>query len=267
MNLKQIDGLILDADGVLFNGHEEIGDLKKTFQVIRDINLSVIIASNSSTRTQSYYVERLASYGVRIGQDQIITSAVIAVNYLRQMFPQSGAVYVIGEKALIETISDAGFYTTDESEALAVVVGLDRRLTYEKLKKASLHIRNGASFIATNADGTVRTPEGLVPAAGAIVAALETTTGVAARVMGKPQTAMYNLALGALGLKPHQVLAIGDQLAIDIACAQALGCPAALVLSGVDSRETAQDWLPAVDVIADNLSDVVAGIARVKRDL
>jgi len=267
LNLKQIDGMILDVDGVLFRGDEEIGDLETIFQMIREVNLRVIIASNNSTRNQSYCVERLASHGAPIEPSQVVTSGIIAVNYLLQMFPRGGAVYVIGEKTLIESLSNAGFYTTEESGALAVVVGLDRGLTYEKLKKAALHIQNGALFIATNADRTVRTLEGLIPAAGTIVAALETATGASARIMGKPQTTMYRFALDALGLKPHQVIVVGDQLVTDIACAQALGCSTALVLSGVDSKESAENWSPAVDIIAGNLGDVVAIMVKAKRGL
>jgi len=56
-------------------------------------------------------------------------------------------------------------------------------------------------------------------------------------------------------------------LVTDIACAQTLGCPTALVLSGVDKKETAINWSPAVDIIASNLSDVVAIIVKAKRDL
>lgn len=265
MNFKDIHGLILDVDGVLFRGNEEVCDLAKTFQLIQKINLRVIIASNNSTRDQSYYIERMASYGARFEPGQVVTSAMIAANHLLQIFPQGGAVFVIGEKALIETLSGAGFYTTPRSRALAVVVGLDRDLTYEKLKKASLHIQNGALFIATNNDRTVRTPEGLIPAAGTIVAALEAATGVSARVMGKPQPTMYRLALDTLGLKPHQALVVGDQLATDIACAQTLGCTTALVLSGVDKEEHAEEWSPPVDIIAVNLNEVIAIIAKSKQ--
>lgn len=264
MNLKLIDGLILDADGVLFRGDDEIGDLEKIFRLIQKLDLRVVIVSNNSTRHPSYYVDRLGFYGTRIEPAQVVTSAIIAANHLHQLFPQGGAVYAIGEKALIDILSSAGFYAVQESSALAVVVGLDRCLTYEKLKNAAIFIQNGSLFIATNADRTVRTHEGLIPAAGTIVAALEAATGAAATVMGKPQTAMYSHALGVMGLEPHQVLVIGDHLATDMACAQTLGCPTALVLSGVTDRESAWSWTPELNIIADDLGEVIDLLVEVK---
>lgn len=44
-----------------------------------------------------------------------------------------------------------------------VVVGLDRDITYEKLAKACLAVRNGATFISTNGDIAIPTERGLLP--------------------------------------------------------------------------------------------------------
>ena len=43
-----------------------------------------------------------------------------------------------------------------------VVVGLDRDITYEKLAKACLAVRN-ATFISTNGDIAIPTERGLLP--------------------------------------------------------------------------------------------------------
>ena len=52
------------------------------------------------------------------------------------------------------------------------MVGLDRDLTYETIKKAARAIRSGAKFVATNTDATFPTVSGLAPGAGSIVAVL-----------------------------------------------------------------------------------------------
>ncbi len=59
----------------------------------------------------------------------------------------------------------------------AVVVGLDPAVTYRSLGIAAAAIRAGARFVATNADLRYPTPGGLMPGAGAIVAAVQATTG------------------------------------------------------------------------------------------
>ena len=104
---------------------------------------------------------------------QIINSAMAAAQYLHNQFPQGGPVYLIGEDGLIEALEQQGFYQSDDQDVIAVVASMDRQLTYDKLRRATLLIRGGAPFIATNPDRTFPTPEGLVPGAGSILAALE----------------------------------------------------------------------------------------------
>jgi 4-nitrophenyl phosphatase len=65
---------------------------------------------------------------------------------------------------------------------------------------------------------------------------------------------MMELALEVLGTSREKTLVVGDRLETDIAAAQAVGCPAALVLSGVSTRAQAEIWMPPVDLIVDDLS-------------
>jgi len=65
---------------------------------------------------------------------------------------------------------------------------------------------------------------------------------------------LMDLSLEILGTKKEETLVIGDRLDTDIAGGQAVGCPTALVLSGVSTREQAANWNPRIDFIADDLS-------------
>ncbi len=112
-------------------------------------------------------------------------------------------------------------------------------MTYQKLSRATLHIRAGAPFYGTNPDKTFPTPQGLVPGAGSILAAIEAATDVKPIIIGKPQPAMMYMALEKLGTLPEETLVVGDRLETDIAAGQAAGCKTALVLSGVSTKQQA----------------------------
>ena len=60
-----------------------------------------------------------------------------------------------------------------------------------------------------------------------------------------------------MGLKPADVLVVGDRLETDIAGAQKIDCPTALVLSGVTTREQADAWKPEPDCISEDLSKLL----------
>ncbi len=253
---QAIQALILDMDGVLWRGDEPIGDLEIIFDEIRKIGWKVVFATNNGSRTIGEYVSLLATFGVTIEPWQVVSSATASIEYLCDKYPQGGPVFIIGEQGIWEACTQRGFYQS-ESNALAVIVGIDRQLTYEKLRVATLLIHSGASFIGTNPDKTFPTPQGLVPGAGAILAALQAATGISPIIIGKPEPAIYQIALQRLKLPVDKVLVVGDRPETDIAGAQRLGCRTALVLSGVTDAAQARAWQPAPDVIAQDLASMV----------
>ncbi len=254
--------LILDMDGVLWRSEQPIGNLPEIFACIHERGLDFMLATNNATRTPAQYVQKLAGFGVQVEEAQIINSAMTVAYLVAQRFPQGGLVYVVGENGVRQALKERGFEAVDEftlaNPPLAVVAGLDRKITYEKLRIATLLIRNNnVPYYATNPDRTFPTPEGLVPGAGAILASLNASTDQEPILAGKPQPAMMELALERLDTSAADTLVVGDRLETDIAGGQAVGCPTALVLSGVSSRAAAEKWSPPVDIIADDLATLI----------
>jgi ribonucleotide monophosphatase NagD (HAD superfamily) len=68
---------------------------------------------------------------------------------------------------------------------------------------------------------------------------------------------MMDLSLEILGTKNEETVVVGDRLETDIAAGQAVGCPTAVVLSGVCSREQAESWKPPPDFIAVSLDELI----------
>jgi 4-nitrophenyl phosphatase len=109
-------------------------------------------------------------------------------------------------------------------------------------------IRNGARFIATNDDATFPTENGLMPGAGAIVAAIAAASGVSPIVAGKPNEAMRSL-IRSRGVGRAWV--VGDRPDTDVAMASAEpDWSSVLVLTGV-TDETSADSNHADHVVPD----------------
>jgi len=258
----ELKGLILDMDGVLWQDNKPIGDLPFIFKGISDLGLRVVFATNNATKSVQEYQQKLASFGVHVEQGQIITSAIAAAKYLQHHYPASSKIYVVGSASLKDIVGQHGFQVCDDAEmnsAQAVLVAMDTSLTYEKIRNASTQIRHGAAFIATNMDATYPTPQGLLPGAGACVAAIATAAEQQPLLIGKPQTPLYELAFQSLGFNPHEIMTIGDRLETDIAGAQKAGCLAGLVLSGVTDEVKAHSWQPQPDLVAKDLTELIYG--------
>ena len=257
MNIKpSVEALILDMDGVLWRDTEPIGDLPAIFRKIDHRGLKTIFVTNNATRSIDQYVDKLASFGVEVAPGQIINSGLATAIYLQKKYPSGGPVFILGEGGLYATLGEYGFQHSDD-QPLAVVASLDRELTYQKLNIASRLIRSGVPYLGTNPDPSLPTPEGYIPGTGAILAALSAATGETPEIMGKPSPAMYQIALSSLEVDPINALAVGDQMPTDIAAGIHAGCQTALVLTGVSTRSTIDEFDFQPTYIASNLSQLI----------
>ena len=257
---SRIKALILDMDGVIWRSDTPIGDLAEIFARIEAGGLKYVFATNNGTRTPEQYVERLAEFGVKVEPSQVVTSALGVAYMLSHKYPKGTKVFMIGEDGIKVALEEKGFEvlsTNDAPEAKVVVMGIDRGITFDKMREATLLVRSGIPFYATNPDKTFPTPRGEIPGAGAWISVITTATEVEPIIAGKPFPFMMELSLEILGTNREGTLVVGDRLETDIAAGQAVGCPCALVLSGVSTREQAEQWAPKIDIIADDLYSLI----------
>ncbi len=254
--LASIKSLVVDMDGVLWRGGKPLAGVADFFRFLSEREIPYLLATNNAARSADYYVGRLSEMGITMSRERILTSADATARWLTHELPRGARVYVVGESGLTDSLVDAGFQVV-EGNAAAVVVGLDRTLTYEKLKRAALEIRyNGARFIATNGDFTYPAEEGLVPGAGSMVAAIQTASSATPTIIGKPHRAMFDLALEILKTPREQTAMLGDRLDTDIEGARAAGLTTILVLTGVSTREEAEAAKVKPDMIYSDLNEL-----------
>lgn len=249
---KTIRALLMDMDGVLWVGNQALPGVAAFFSFLNARQIRYVLVSNNATRRAEYTVARLKEIGVTVSPDYVLTSADATPRWVKQKMPEVKRAYVVGEAALREALTDAHIEIV-ERDADAVIVGLDREITYEKLKRATLEIRRGAKFIATNTDRTLPTEEGLTPGAGSLIAALSAATDVGPLVIGKPARPMFDLAMEMSGTQPNETAMLGDRLDTDIDGAAALGLQTIMVLTGVSTRAEAERNHALPDLIVDDL--------------
>lgn len=241
--LGHIRTFLLDMDGVLWRGDRPIEGASRFFKTLAERGLMYGLLTNNSSLTIQMYQKRLEEFGLDVPSRRIFTSASVTADYLSKRFQSNSRIYVVGEDGLKATIREAGFEVHDETESdvpdlvEAVVVGIDWHVTYGKLAMASRLVLKGAAFIGTNPDRSFPTADSLIPGAGALLAAVEATTDVPPSVIGKPNSAMFQVALDRLGVETSTTVMVGDRLETDILGGQQAGLRTIVVLSGVTSPE------------------------------
>jgi len=236
---------IIDLDGVVYLLNEPIPGARDALMQIQERGLKFVFLTNNSASTPEQYVKKLAKFGIEVAPRQIVTSGHAVGRFLDRNYETEGkTAFVIGEKGLTSELEERGLQLVEADEAgraRFVFVGMDRTFDFEKLKAAVVAIRNGAEFIAANADATYPTPDGLWPGAGAIVAAVATGSGREPFVAGKPNPLMVEVALERIDQEPSEILLVGDRLETDILAGIEAGVDTMLVLTGVSRVEEIEE--------------------------
>lgn len=255
--------IICDLDGVLWRGDDPIPGSADAIAALRRDGFPVTFLSNNSNLTVGGVAAKLTGMGVPTEPTDVLTSALAAADQLQQSLAPGARVLACAGPGVVEALVGGGFTVVDDAPAAAVVVGMHRDFDFDGLDRASRAIRDGARFIATNTDATYPVASGLLPGAGALVAAVATASGREPEVVGKPHAAMVAMVrhhFGVLGVDGSGIV-IGDRPTTDGALADALGWPFALVLSGVTGKapgpggEAIPD--PPPPFVADDLAQLV----------
>ena len=232
---KEYAGYLIDLDGTMYNGAEKIAEAAGFIERLRKANKPFLFLTNNSTSKNEDVVDKLKKVSdVEAYPQEVFTSTMATISHLEKN--NLNRVFMIGEGGLDEGLRNAGFEISDQ-EVDAVVVGLDREVTYKDLEKATLLIRAGAKFIATNPDTNLPTERGLVPGNGALIAFLETSTNQKATVIGKPEAIIMNAAIEAIGLDKEKVVMVGDNYTTDIQAGIQNNVDTLLVLTGFTAKE------------------------------
>lgn len=235
MKIKKYKLYLIDLDGTMYNGKEKIEYAKEFIDFLNSNSIDYLFLTNNSTRTEKEVVNKLRCFGIKTFEKNVFTSSLAAAIYMKKNGYKN--TYVIGENGLIKALEDENISIVSYDKASSVVVGLDRKLTYDKVKEACFAIREGAKFIGTNPDKLIPTEEGMSPSNGGQIKYLEYATDTPATIIGKPNKEIMTLAIDKFNYKREDVVMIGDNYETDIMSGINSNIDTIHVQTGVTSKE------------------------------
>ncbi len=240
-------------DGVLYRGHELIRGADTFIHELRVRGIPFRLLTNNSQRTRRDIATKLARLGIEVEEEHVFTSAMATARFLALQKP-GGTAFVIGEGGL-HTALHANGYSIVDRDPDYVVVGEGRTFNLELVESAVRMIHAGAKLIATNMDPNCPTENSIRPGCGAMVAMLETATGVSAFSVGKPSPIMMRAARKEIGLSTDETAMIGDTMETDILGGVQLGYHTILVLSGGTKKEDISRYTYRPEIVVDSLAE------------
>jgi HAD superfamily hydrolase (TIGR01450 family) len=252
--LHGVDLVLADLDGVIYKGAGAIPYAVESMNAAGSTARLGYITNNAS-RTAASVAEHLSSLGLTVVPEDVVTSPQAAVRLLADLVPAGSRILVIGGAGLIDEVVKAGFETTDsaEDDPAAVIQGFFPEIGWAHLAEASFALHTGIPWVATNTDWTIPVARGIAPGNGTLVSAVHNAVGRMPVVAGKPESAIFEVAVERFGASAP--LFIGDRLDTDILGSNRAGIPSVLVLTGIDQAKQVLAAVPdqRPDFIVDDL--------------
>ncbi|UXV43003.1 TIGR01457 family HAD-type hydrolase [Staphylococcus simulans] len=234
--MKQYKGYLIDLDGTMYKGADEIDGAKQFVDYLNQHDIPHLYVTNNSTKVPEDVVKKLAGFGIEAKPEEVVTSALATAHYIKQENAQA-SIYVIGEGGLRQALLNQGLTLIDDTHVDYVVVGLDTKVDYDKFSQGTLGVRNGAKFISTNQDISIPNERGFLPGNGAITSVITTSTKVQPTFIGKPQPIIMDMAMDVINLPKEEVAMVGDLYETDIMSGINAGIDTIHVQTGVTSKE------------------------------
>lgn len=229
--LKGIECFLLDLDGTLYIGDKLIDGALEVLEKIRQSKKTYKFITNNSSKKVDEYCEKLNRLKIDINPEDIITTNLVAIDYLKSNF-SGKKIYLMATENVISEYKAAGISIAKDSVD-AVVLTYDTSLTYEKLAKAASLINKGAFFIATHHDINCPGNDGDLPDLGSFLECIYASTNKRPDIIcGKPDILMGKYVKKVCKLNSDKIAMVGDRLYTDMQFAINCGFKSILVLSG-----------------------------------
>ncbi|MEO5676001.1 MAG: TIGR01459 family HAD-type hydrolase [Usitatibacter sp.] len=248
---REFDGFIVDQWGVLHDGTTPYPGAIDCLAQLRRAGKQVVVLSNSGRRNAEN-VRLMADMGfdpslvdrfVGAGEDAREAIAKRASPFHARLGRRYYAFTRDDNVSLMEGLGVERVAGVDDADFLAVI-GIDSpRLTLADYEPA---LAAGAArrlpMICANPDIVRPSPEGLLPAPGALAQRYEQLGGEVF-YHGKPHAAIYESCLQALsGIPRDKVVTVGDSIEHDVLGSIRAGLRSAFVAGGIHVEDLGAPW-------------------------
>ena len=153
--LGRIRHVALDMDGTIYMGGSLFPWTGAFLSELRELGIGYSFLTNNPSKSIADYLTKLASLGIAATREEMYTTTLATIDYLREHYPAARRLFLLGTPSMVSEFEAAGYVpTADSADDVpdAVVAAFDMTLEYSRLCRAAWWAKQGLPYIATNPD-------------------------------------------------------------------------------------------------------------------
>ncbi|MDM4721525.1 HAD-IA family hydrolase [Micromonospora sp. WMMA1363] len=254
--MAAVRAVLLDLEGTLYTNEQVLDGAVEAVAELRKLGLGVRFLTNTDSKPADRIRGELAGYGLTVAAAELFTPVVAAERLLTAAGARTCALLSKELLELMPTVVAEGPHTH-------VLIGDCREtLDYAMLDEAFRAVRGGAELLALQRGRYFKRADGDHIDTGAVVAAIEYSSGVTARVLGKPAADFFRLAAASLGVDAAECVVVGDDATTDVAGGRAAGLRTVQVRTGKFADQRAEGRTGDADHEVHSVAGVPALLRR-----
>lgn len=249
----EIRSVLFDIDGTLFTGTTPIPGAAETIRYLIDRKIPYRYISNGTRRARASVLEKLKHFHLPIREEEIITPAIAAIQFLRNHGKHNCTLLSCGDVA--DDFISSGITLTEDADVV-IIADAGENFSHKSINRIFRQIMGGAHLIALEKDRFWMDTDGYTLGAGPFVVGLEYATGATATLIGKPSRDFFHMALNSMDAEPDSTLMIGDDINTDIGGGGASGLMTALVMTGKFRQDQLDHAIRRPDILLPSIADL-----------
>ena len=229
INFSNIKGLLLDLEGVVYEGNKLVSGALDAINKLLSYNFKIKYLTNTTVTPRKQILKKLLKFKLSIIETDIFTPPIAAGIFLKKN--KISKIFLLTNQLLQEDFKE---FSIDKAKPEAIILGdLYKAFNWEKLNEVFQRIHNNdILIIALHKNKYCKRENKIGLDLGPFVAALEYATSKKFILIGKPEQNFFNLAIENMGLSKKEVLMIGDDIFADIGGAKNNSIPSIQVRTG-----------------------------------
>lgn len=256
--LKNIDFIIFDLDGVFYKEDEKIQGGKEIIEYLNNKKIDYCFFTNNSNYKTKEYKEKLLKADIKVSENIIFTTTKLMEHYLFEKFAKD--IFVLGSKQLQNSLYEK--YTKNTTNPEYIIIGMDNQITLKEISNTINLIGKNTKIIAANPDRLIPLKNRFELECGIINSIIEEFTNKEIKIIGKPSVYGYETILKKFNKKKNKTLMVGDTYETDILGAKNSKINPAWIKTGnkLPNYVVKKDFM-----IFDNLIDLRNNLEEAKR--